>query len=185
MTTDQYATRSAANDRGDADTDPDAVRREIDTTRAELSRDVDALTDKVSPTRVVGRRVEKVRGAATSARSRVMGSGAASSMSGSTASAVDSTRRSTEGNPLAAGLIAFGVGWLVSSLVPATEKERAAASTVEEKAREHSDTIAEPMKEAVGQVTDNLSASAKDAADAVKEKAGAAASEVAQQAKPS
>ncbi|WIX84268.1 hypothetical protein QRX50_19710 [Amycolatopsis carbonis] len=33
-------------------------------------------------------------------------------------------RRGTEGNPLAAGLIAFGAGWLVASLLPGTERER-------------------------------------------------------------
>ena len=33
----------------------------------------------------------------------------------------------TQGNPLAAGLIAFGAGLLVSSLIPPSEKEREAA----------------------------------------------------------
>ena len=33
------------------------LRREIDETRRELGTDVDALTEKVSPSRVVGRRV--------------------------------------------------------------------------------------------------------------------------------
>ena len=33
-------------------------------------------------------------------------------------------KRKAQGNPLAAGVIAFGLGMLVSSLIPSTEKER-------------------------------------------------------------
>ena len=33
-------------------------------------------------------------------------------------------QRKTQGNPIAAGLIAFGAGWLVSSLLPPTRKEQ-------------------------------------------------------------
>ena len=46
-------------------------------------------------------------------------------------------RQKSEGNPLAAGLIAFGVGWLASSLIPATRREQQVASQVKEKAGEH------------------------------------------------
>ena len=35
--------------------DPEVIRRDIEATRADLSRDVDALTEKVSPARVVER----------------------------------------------------------------------------------------------------------------------------------
>jgi hypothetical protein len=46
---------------------------------------------------------------------------AASSVADAASSAPDMARRQTRGNPLAAGLIALGVGWLASSLLPLTE----------------------------------------------------------------
>ena len=42
-------------------TDPDQIRSEIDQTQRELSADVDALTEKVSPQRIVERRVRRTR----------------------------------------------------------------------------------------------------------------------------
>ncbi|GII30937.1 DUF3618 domain-containing protein [Planotetraspora mira] len=44
-----------------ADTDPDALEREIERTRAELARTVDAIADRVSPKRVAERSVAKVK----------------------------------------------------------------------------------------------------------------------------
>ena len=41
-------------------------------------------------------------------------------------------KRKTQGNPLAAGVIAFGLGMLVSSLIPSTEKERQVVSELQE-----------------------------------------------------
>jgi hypothetical protein len=51
----------------------DQLRREIDETRRELGTDVDALTEKVSPSRVVGRRVDKARDAVGGLKEKVMG----------------------------------------------------------------------------------------------------------------
>ncbi|MDD9205346.1 DUF3618 domain-containing protein, partial [Georgenia sp. 10Sc9-8] len=53
--------------------DPDAIRADIERTQAELSEDVDALVDKVSPSRVKERQTEKVRGAVGNAREKVFG----------------------------------------------------------------------------------------------------------------
>ena len=123
-------------------TDPDQIRSEIEQTQRELSADVDALTDKVSPQRIVERRVQRTRTAMTNVKDRIMGStsdayqttGSATSgvgesvgarasaardtVAGTASSAVDTVRsapetarRGTQGNPLAAGLIAFGAGW--------------------------------------------------------------------------
>ena len=44
-----------------ADTDPDALEREIERTRAELARTVDAIADRVSPKRVAERGIAKVK----------------------------------------------------------------------------------------------------------------------------
>ncbi|GAA0429407.1 hypothetical protein Acor_40220 [Acrocarpospora corrugata] len=44
-----------------ADTDPAALERKIERTRTELARTVDAIADRVSPKRVAGRNVAKVK----------------------------------------------------------------------------------------------------------------------------
>jgi Protein of unknown function (DUF3618) len=47
-----------------ADTDPEALEREIERTRVELARTVDAIADKVSPKRVAERGVARVKATA-------------------------------------------------------------------------------------------------------------------------
>jgi hypothetical protein len=176
--------------------DPEVIRRNIDATRADLSRNVDALTEKVSPGRVVSRNVDKAKSKVGSVKERVMGSdddpyddGAigsasdkASSVAGSIGDAATSApsvaRQKTQGNPLAAGLIAFGVGWLASSLLPASEKEQQAASAVKDKASEHSDTLTAPLKEAAAGAKDNLAGPAQEAVQSVKGTATDAAAHV-------
>ncbi|GAA0368139.1 hypothetical protein GCM10009530_17630 [Microbispora corallina] len=44
-----------------ADTDPEALEREIERTRAELARTVDAIADRVSPKRVAERGVARLK----------------------------------------------------------------------------------------------------------------------------
>ncbi|MFC6082282.1 DUF3618 domain-containing protein [Sphaerisporangium aureirubrum] len=60
-----------------ADTDPDALERDIERTRAELATTVDAIVDRVSPKRVAGRQAAKVKATAehllTSARDLIAG----------------------------------------------------------------------------------------------------------------
>ncbi len=166
---------------------PDEIRREIEQTRRDLATDVDTLHEKVSPKAVASRKVESAKGAVGSVKEKVMGS--ASSASGSATSAVSSVaettsaaptiaRQKAQGNPLAAGLIAFGAGWLVSSLIPASEKERQAATQVKDKVSEHSDTLTAPAKEAAQQMKENLQEPAKQAADSVKSTATEAAATV-------
>jgi ElaB/YqjD/DUF883 family membrane-anchored ribosome-binding protein len=187
----------------------DQLRRDIETTRADLSRDVDALTYKASPSRMVGDRVDRTRSRLASVKDRVFGSasaaggtvqGRASSMAGtatdtlgsardsvssaaSTAAdtvtaAPDAARRQTEGNPLAAGLIAFGVGWLVSSLIPPSEAETRAAGEVADAAKEHAQPVVEEAKQAAGQIGENLKEPARDAVESVKSTAQQGAQEV-------
>jgi len=155
--------------------DPQAMRRQIERTRSDLSRDVSTLTEKVNPSRVARRQVGRARGAATSLTQRVMGApssaahSASSSISETAGSAVGTTRSKTEGNPLAAGLIAFGVGWLVSSLIPASDPERQAATALKDTTQEHSAEIVEPLKEAASEAANQLSGPAREAVTSVKD----------------
>ena len=54
--------------------DPDQIRREIEHTQAHLSSDVNALTEKVTPSRIVARRVDRAKAAGRRLTDSVMGS---------------------------------------------------------------------------------------------------------------
>jgi hypothetical protein len=184
-------------------TDTERLREEIEQTREELGRDVDALTDKVSPTRVVGRRVERVKGAASGVKDKVMGgasdtatgagdrvsatgdrlSSAASDLGDRAGSAAGTVRAQAEGNPLAAGLVAFGLGWLVGSLLPASDAEARAAERAKATAQEKGQPVVEELKAAATEMKDNLQQPAQEAAEAVRSSATEAASSVQDQAK--
>jgi gas vesicle protein len=207
--------------------DPDRIRREIERTQANLSQNVDALTEKVTPSKIVERRVDRARDAATRLRDNVMGSNPVQASShaasgvrsaasdaadrvSSTASATASTvqdatstavgtaqdaastaagavqdaastavgavqeapqaiRRQTRGNPLAAGLIAFGVGWLVSSLLPATRREQELADQARQQATQVvQEKVAPVAQQVAGEVKENLREPAQQAVESVK-----------------
>ena len=117
-----------------------------------------------------------VQGAASSAVGTVQD--AASSAVDAVQQAPDAVVRQTQGNPLAAGLIAFGVGWLVSSLMPASEKEKQLAQQAESAVREHKDALLEPAKQAAQEIGDQLKPAAQDAVESVKATAQDAAATV-------
>jgi len=190
---------------------PEEIQRNIERTRASLSADVDRLSEKVSPARVVGRRVDRLKGTATSVKDRVMGSadsgglrGAGDSMSSGASSTKDAVsnaassvgdvasslgeaaaaapqtvRRQTQGNPLAAGVVAFGIGWLISSLPPVTEHEQKVAKQAQDKAGE----LAEPLKDTAQEMAANLQEPLQHAVEEIKSAATDAASDTADQAK--
>lgn len=191
-------------------TEPERIRREIEGTQRNLSTDVNALTEKVTPGRIVERRIGRVRTAVGNARDRVMGTAAdhastAGDKVGSVASAAgdkvssaadavgeapQSIRRGTQGNPLAAGLIAFGAGWLVSSLLPASEPERRLAGQATDLAREHvapvaqhaAEQLKENLREPVQQAAESVKSEAADAASTVKDEAQSATGDVTERA---
>jgi hypothetical protein len=117
-----------------------------------------------------------VQDAASSAAGTVQD--AASSAAGAIQQAPDAVVRQTQGNPLAAGLIAFGVGWLVSSLLPASEKEKQLAQQAESAVREHKDAILEPAKQAAQEIGEQLKPAAQEAVESVKSTAQDAAATV-------
>ncbi|SOC46529.1 Protein of unknown function [Blastococcus aggregatus] len=185
--------------------DPDVIRRQIEDTRRELSYDVDALNEKVNPARVVDRRVTAAKGRVTGLKDKVMGTAhdttqsahgmasnaagsvhgaagtvqdAASTAAGAIQGAPDAAIRQTQGNPLAAGLIAFGVGWLVSSLLPATQREQQLAQQAETAVRDNKDALLAPAKQAAQEIGEQLKPAAQDAVESVKSTAQDAAATV-------
>jgi ElaB/YqjD/DUF883 family membrane-anchored ribosome-binding protein/vacuolar-type H+-ATPase subunit H len=166
------------------------IRAEIESTRRELGQDVDALADKVSPSKIVDRQKNKLRGALSSVKDRVMGAAddtatsvrdAGHSAGAGIKDAGYTVKSKAQGNPLAAGLIAFGAGLLVSALIPPSDKERELAATVEEKAQ----PLVEGVKDAAREVGENLREPAREAVESVKGTAQDAAHHVADDAKAS
>jgi hypothetical protein len=240
------------------------LRAEIDQTRENLTRDVDLLAEKTSPSKIVERRVEKTKRGLTGLKDKVMGampgsddddygtqygngygyssgqgngggqgavgtatstvtsglssatdtvssaagtardsvtgavsgvgdkaSSAASSVSDAASGAVGTVREQAEGNPLAAGLVAFGVGWLVSSLMPASETERRAARKAVEQAKNApivdqaksavqgvAQDVGQHMQEHASQAAQQVKEKAQDATTTVKDEAQGAAQDV-------
>jgi gas vesicle protein len=185
--------------------DPEVIREEIERTRQELGEDVDALADKVNPSKIAQRQTDKVKGKLNSVKDRVMGSASdvkervmgsagdvkehvmgsaedaknkGKSAAGAVGDAVtDAPRKATQaaqGNPLAVGLIAFGVGWLASAFIPASGAEKQAASKVKDAAG----PAVEQLKDVAKDAAQNLREPAKEAAESVKATATDAVSNV-------
>ncbi|MRJ76166.1 DUF3618 domain-containing protein [Aeromicrobium sp. SMF47] len=163
--------------------EPEVIEQDIESTREDLSRNFDALADRVSPSRVVGRRVDSVKGRITGAKDSVMGvAGSASDASGSAVGSLSDTAgsvsRRTEGNPLAAGLIAFGAGWLVSSLLPASNAEAKLANQAVDTAKEQGQPLVDHAKSVAQEVGDDMKGKAAEAASDVKDTATQSAQHV-------
>ena len=184
---------------------PDVIRADIEATRARLGTNVDAVADKVTPSHIVQRQTDKVKenvkDAVFGVKEKVMG--AAENTAGNVHSATGSAgahlgdagaaigdapaqvKTKTRGNPLAAGLIAFGAGLLVSSLIPASQKEREAADALKTAAEpltteltEAAKHVAEGLKEPAQEAMENVKATAADATGHVKAEGQGAVADV-------
>lgn len=191
---------------------PDAIRSDIEATRARLGTNVDAVADKVTPSNIVHRQTDKVKDAVFGVKEKIMGAaddaattlhtnaghtgnalGHAGDTVGSTlgdagqaiSDAPAQVKTKTQGNPLAAGLIAFGAGMLLSSLIPASEKEREAADALKTAAEpltteltDAAKDMAQGLKEPAQEAMENVKATAADAAEHVKTEGQYAAADV-------
>ena len=171
------------------------LKNDLEQQRESLGRDLVAIGYRVSPGRMVERRKHAVRQSVGRARNAVMGvkdstaghtsdalSNAVSSV-GDTASSVGSAVSGaphaisvqTQGNPFAAGLIAFGVGALAGSLLPTTRREEQAVAQVQpalesaaEELSQGAQAVAESAKEHATEAVQHLKGQAQDAAESVK-----------------
>lgn len=101
-------------------------------------------------------------------------------------------KRKAQGNPLAAGVIAFGLGMLVSSLIPSSEKERQAVSTLQEnlepvkqKATEVARDMGESLKPAAQEAAESVKSTAQEGVESVKQEGQSAAQDVKDQTRDS
>lgn len=185
------------------------LRRDIERTREELGGTIDAIGDRVSPSRVMERRTNRMKDGITSVRTRVMGSAEdrwsslaegvhttgsdtggrmsdvghgladrASDVGDTVRGAPDTVRTQAQGNPLMAGVVAFGLGAVIGAAFPGSKVEGQLAQTAMAKA--------EPLKEEAQQIGQQLSSSLQEsgqqAAEHVKETATQGAEQVKQTA---
>ena len=96
-------------------------------------------------------------------------------------------RRQTRGNPMAAGAIALGAGWLIGSLLPESRSERRAVQRVEPQlagaaaeARDEARALAEDLREPARDAADQVKDRGRDAARDVEDQANQSARNVRQ-----
>ena len=170
------------------------LRRDIAARRDDLGRDLDAIGDRLSPGRMYERTRGRARYRVTTMRQRVMGQarGAGSTIDDAKrhigeqgrdvgtavkqapGQAVHAVEERVEGSPLAAGFVAFGIGFLAGSLLPGTRSESDLASRIEPGVAEATRSVASGAKEAASEVADV----ARNEATDLKEQATDAAHEV-------
>lgn len=185
-------------------TNPSQLREDIEQTRSRLSDNVDALADQANPAHVAKRQVSKTKAAAGRFLDRILGTAedlrdaavdtahqavegvqeAAEGVSARARGVVESVadapvaaRRQAQGNPLAAGVVAFGVGLLLAAAFPPSRKERELAQSVKEQAKPLTDQIVAAGQE----VVENLAEPAQEAFDSLKESAAEAVQHVQQE----
>jgi len=167
----------------------DELRRDIEETREGLTDTLDAIGDRVSPGRVIERRKNRMVHSVQSVKDRVMGpaTSARDGVTSGASTAVDTikdaphtVRQQTQGSPLVAGAIAFGVGFLVAAVFPPSEPEQRAAEGLRDKAEPITDEltnvgrdVAEQVKGAAQEAVQEVKSAAVDSKDAVTETARA------------
>lgn len=173
----------------------DELTSQIETTRGRMDRTLDDLGERAGP----GRLKQRMRGAVDHTRDTVMGVAdqtrdrAAESGGG----LAEGVRERSSGNPLAAGLVAFGAGLLAGSVLPESRTENKVAREVQSKSqgrlREEAHRSASELSDQVGaradeareriagetrQAKDDVASEASDRTDEVREHARSAADDV-------
>jgi hypothetical protein len=177
------------------------LREDIVRIRADLDETLDELSDQVRPRRIYERRTRRMRARLGSMREAIMGTaqGAASDtnqgmqqlghqVAGTAGDVAEKARETpqyvadrTRGNPLAAGLVAFGAGVILGSLAPATSVEQQTVGALDDRL----DPLKDKAVESAQQVRADVTEAAREAAQAVRDDAQAAAQEVKSQAQES
>jgi ElaB/YqjD/DUF883 family membrane-anchored ribosome-binding protein len=152
-------------------------RSEIDRTRADMGRTLERIEDRVSPTRIKERQTDRLRSRWSRTKDRVMGSDpesasvrdhmgdASGRVSDTVQEAPERLEHATRGNPIAAGLIAAGLGALAGSLLPTSEPERELGSKLRDELEE---PVRSELQHAGEEVRDDLRQDAQHSAEAIR-----------------
>ena len=180
----------SSTDMSSTDMTTTELRRDIAAQRQDIGRDLEAIGDRLSPGRVADRSRERVRRRASGWKDRVMGTmgdargrvtdamPSGSSMTPDTPPSEMVAER-VEGSPLVAGMVAFGIGFIAGSVLPASRKERELAHRVEPQMGQLAQEVADTARSA----GEDLAPVVQEEAGKVKEEASQAASSVAGTAK--
>jgi uncharacterized protein YjbJ (UPF0337 family) len=176
--------------------EPHELRHDIERTREGMDATLNQIEDRISPSRIVERRKARMRDTLAAARERVMGSADGPGIGARAGEASDELgervehlqeegKRRYQGNPLAAGMIAFGAGALLGSLLPRTEPEQQVAGELKERVQPAVDELraagtdmAEDLKTEAQERMEDVKATAGEAATAVKDDARGSAEHV-------
>ncbi|GIG86033.1 DUF3618 domain-containing protein [Plantactinospora endophytica] len=192
--------------------DPSQIRADINRTQDTLGANMNALGDRMNPRNAANRQAGKVRGGWQRIRENVMGStahardnvmGARDNVMGTAQHARETSqarlagagnrlqsmgqqaRQQPEGHPLAAGLIAFGLGVIASALLPASDPERRMAGRLRDEFSEHSGQLKQQATGAAQQAREHLREPVQQATESVRSKAGQQAGGMREQARSS
>jgi uncharacterized protein YjbJ (UPF0337 family) len=162
------------------------LKREIEDRRSEISRTVDQMENRVNPGHVAARQTYRIRRAVTEWRDKIMGSdqtqGGLKNVIGevtdTVSTAPDQVMARTRGNPLAAGVIAFGAGALIASLLPETPAERKLAATLQPGVHEATSRLTEAGRN----IADDLKGDVRAGVENIRESAASAAQGMMEQA---
>ena len=157
------------------------LRHEIAETRGDLGTTVDAITDQVSPARVIAHQKERLAGRWMSIKESVMGSLELPDLHAVAADASDAVTQvphqavvRTKGQPVTAGAIAFGLGFLAAAVFPGTRTEGEVARWVQETGT----PVADELKQAGHEAAAALREPATEAAVQLKQSATSGAAHV-------
>jgi hypothetical protein len=172
---------------------------DIRATRERMDTTLDEARDHLDPHRAWERREPRLRSKLQDMTNTVMGvaDDTAHRAGGGATAVKDRFAQGTEGNPLAAGLVAFGAGLLAGSLLPSSRMEQHAVAEVQqrveeparqavtESAREIRDRVGEEANQGMehtqrsaAEARQNVADKASSAADHVRDEAASAAEDV-------
>lgn len=178
---------------------PEELRAGIAGTRADMTATLDAITYRASPRQVGRRQAARVTHRVSGVRDAVMGrmedvgragSDVGSGIADAAGRTPDAVTAQARGNPIAAGLVAFGAGLLAASIVRSTEPEQRAAAELAERAQPLADAatgaaqeVGEHLRGSASEAADHLKETAADAAGTVRDEASGAGRQVGDQAR--
>ena len=152
------------------------LNHDIEETRDRLGTHLDELQDKVSPAAIVDRRKTAARTRVAGVREKALGTvrsvgdstPSPSDASGLAHDAAGTAKQQYAGAPIAAGVAAFGLGMVISALVPASRVEQKAATQVKDTVQDQAQPLLQDAKQAATEVGQNLKDSAAGSVQEVK-----------------
>jgi gas vesicle protein len=149
------------------------LKQDIEDTRSAMGDTLEAIGDRVSPGRILERRRNRMVGWARDTKDKVMGTAddlkthvgdGVHHVGNAPSSTVDTLTSRTQGTPLVAGGIAFGVGVLLGSILPPSRTEQRLA----EQARTATEPLKAELQDAGREMVDHLKEPVHEAVETVK-----------------